>query len=426
MMKAISSIVVSTLFSLLLLSILMLVSVEPAQTQATPTVTDVLAGIGNRLARSPVSAGEQRPSLTSGSLEYTSSNSNLCNDFTPLSEYPLDSSPLNITTSNDGTLWFTLPFSNAIGSLVIAPNSRYTVTYHTLPVAESEPYDLLYDAGANTIWFSEFAGNKIGRLDIDAVDAISNTTAVTTTAFVHIESRHQLRQGVDVEEYEIPTAASGPRGIAQSADGLIWYVANEVNVLGNLNPSNGEFTEFAFTPRNVQGNAQLEDIAIRNSNSILFTAPGDHDVIDFRISSETFFHTFFGTERTPTNIVVTANDAVWVTDNATGQVSKYIDQTLATWLTYFVHPATSGPTNITTNAEGQLFVAGSSANLVATIIDRGTANQAFECTLPEQSVPRGLVADAQSTIWIADEGQKKILAWRAPFVRTTYFPFIAD
>jgi virginiamycin B lyase len=58
------------------------------------------------------------------------------------------------------------------------------------------------------LWFTEFIGNKIGR--------------ITPTGIV--------------TEYTIPTAQSQPSGIASGPDGNIWFTETASNKIGRIVP----------------------------------------------------------------------------------------------------------------------------------------------------------------------------------------------
>jgi virginiamycin B lyase len=121
------------------------------------------------------------------------------------------SAPTTISITPDGTLWFTESAGNRIGRM--APDGTGLVEY-PLPNPDSSPRIIAVGADGN-LWFSEHAGNRIGRI----------TPAGVVTAF------------------PIPTPASQPRAIALGADGNIWFGMFAAGRIGRITPS-GVITEF--------------------------------------------------------------------------------------------------------------------------------------------------------------------------------------
>ncbi len=128
--------------------------------------------------------------------------------------------PLNITVDDQGTAWFTQPTANAIASLTVTSTVgafQYSVRSYQVPTANSYPNDLVFDEGV--VWFTERDANQIGRLDVA-------TGQIT--------------------EYQVPTPASAPAGIAVAPDGRIWFAQGATGKFGQLNPTTGFVTEVTY------------------------------------------------------------------------------------------------------------------------------------------------------------------------------------
>jgi len=79
------------------------------------------------------------------------------------------------------------------------------------------------------LWFSEAAGNRVGRITVDGA----------------------------VSEFNIPTHDSQPRAMVTHPDGSIWFVETGANALGRLG-RDGKFQDFRFpTP-----NASLRGVTL--------------------------------------------------------------------------------------------------------------------------------------------------------------------
>jgi len=118
-----------------------------------------------------------------------------------ITEYPVptaNSEPESIELGPDGALWFTETAGNKIGRITTAG----VITEYPLNgrAQTGSPWDIIIGPDG-AMWFTETLGNKIGRI----------TTAGVFT------------------EYPLPTPKSGPSGIASGPDGAIWFNENGGN-----------------------------------------------------------------------------------------------------------------------------------------------------------------------------------------------------
>jgi virginiamycin B lyase len=144
-----------------------------------------------------------------------------------VTEFPIptaDSGPRHIAAGPDGALWFTEFFGNKIGRITAAGS----ITEFPLPSPFRGPFGIT--AGPDgALWFTESGlpgGNKIGRL----------TTAGSLSEFL------------------IPTPDSSPAGIAAGPDGALWFTELLANKIGRaaLEPTSkdeckrGGWRQFGF------------------------------------------------------------------------------------------------------------------------------------------------------------------------------------
>jgi len=127
------------------------------------------------------------------------------------------SQPVSIVTGPDGSLWFTEFAANKIGRL----STNGTFDEFPILTVASQPDELAAGPDGN-VWFAETAGNKIGR--------------VTPTG--------------DVTEFGAGISpASQPTAIVAGADGNLWFteraLANPTGRIGRISPS-GEVTEYGI------------------------------------------------------------------------------------------------------------------------------------------------------------------------------------
>jgi RHS repeat-associated protein len=142
---------------------------------------------------------EDRWLLSNGLLEYTVPTSS--------------SSPFRITPGpGDGNLWFTEQAGNKIGKITTAGS----FTEYTVPTASSSPYGIVAGPDGN-VWFTESAKDKVGKV----------TTAGTFT------------------EYAL-TAGRVPHGITVGPDGNLWFTESGAAKIASINPTTGTVTEYAL------------------------------------------------------------------------------------------------------------------------------------------------------------------------------------
>ncbi len=123
------------------------------------------------------------------------------------------SAPTAIATTNDGNIWFTEHDANKIGRL--NPTTG-TITEFAIPTANAQPQDIA--SAGNVLYFTEAGTNKIAR-----IDATGNIT-----------------------EFAIPTANSQPRGITVAADGSVYFTEFNAGKIGRFDPATSTFVEFAL------------------------------------------------------------------------------------------------------------------------------------------------------------------------------------
>ena len=137
-----------------------------------------------------------------------------------VAEFPLttpNSAPTSIVPGPDGNLWVAESDTSRIAR--VTPGGA--VTEFTLP-AGREPIDLA--VASALLFFTERAGNRIGRLDPGA-----GSDAAIQASLV---------------EFGVPTAASAPTSIVAGPDGNLWFTENAGDRIGRVTTA-GAFVEFA-------------------------------------------------------------------------------------------------------------------------------------------------------------------------------------
>jgi streptogramin lyase len=122
-----------------------------------------------------------------------------------VTEYPIptpSSQPWGISAGPDGNIWFTEGAGNKIGRLTPETDGGVAITEFTVPTTSSQPYQITSGPDGN-LWFTEYAESKIGK--------------ITTSGAIS----------------ECPLAVgAGPYGITTGPDGNVWFAEAGHNNIG--------------------------------------------------------------------------------------------------------------------------------------------------------------------------------------------------
>lgn len=315
------------------------------------------------------------------------------------SEYHVFASPLNVAVQSPRQIWFTLPNHNALGKLVVTSTLEYQVVTYTVPTVAGEPYDLKLVSGK--VWFTERAGNKIGRFDLD------------TEIF---------------DEFVIPTVSSRPTGIDVLATNpvQVWFTESSGNKLGRLVVTST--VDYVFTEYSLPSgypNAQPEDIVVESGNSIWFTAPGVSRLGNFSPSlwpnSSAFEMISTGASSQPWSVKVDASGYPWITERVGNRIGMFFPQTISFFNWYPLPAPNSDPYGLEFS-QGYVWFTERNGNRLGQL-DR-LSRRIREFGLPTASLPTGVAADANGCLWIALSGRNKIASWCPPYFHSTYLPIL--
>lgn len=337
-----------------------------------------------------------------------------------ITEFPIptaNGNPQNLVVASSGTptsIWFTMPDADAIGNLVVTSTTDFQFeTYTTGISANSAPYDLVYDANRNLIWFTERDGNRLGALNIA-------TGVVTETA---------------VDNNQCPNNQS-PNSITISPDGNIWFTQPEANFVARYVPGTNTFT--CFTYKNTAGNpvdGRPTKISVQNNDAIWVTAPNSNQLGKLQPSTGDFTAATvadFGSPPVPPTDILYFDNDTWISTAANDRIGRYIPQTLSGFQWFQLPSANSGVDS--------LFVTkvGNSHTLWFTEpnygrVGRINLNNSYKVNgimlhslVYANSVPSDITVDALENAWIADKNGQAIALWSAPYNYNNFLPIIVD
>jgi virginiamycin B lyase len=176
-----------------------------------------------------------------------------------ISEYAIPtpgSQPVSIVTGPDGAMWFTEFAGNKIGRLT----TDGTFAEYPIPTAGAQADDMAVGPDGN-LWFAETTGNKIGRIttaglidEFDGLPPASRPTAVAAGADGNVWFTERALTAPSGRIGRItpagvithyPLQSTGhPLTIAAGSDGALWFTESPGNRIGRIDPATGTISEF--------------------------------------------------------------------------------------------------------------------------------------------------------------------------------------
>ncbi len=175
--------------------------------------------------------------------------------------------PIYIQAGPDGNMWCTELAGNQIARIT----SAGTVTEYPIPTSNSRPIAITPGPDGKSMWFSEEAGNKVGRIDtstgelsefpLPMLHANTILAALTFDTDGNLWTQAYVNQGnpypsgsdaivkldssivtatadnisdVPITYYQVPTEDTVMHRITQGPDGAIWFTELAVDQLGRL------------------------------------------------------------------------------------------------------------------------------------------------------------------------------------------------
>ncbi|MCL4531602.1 MAG: NHL repeat-containing protein, partial [Actinobacteria bacterium] len=275
------------------------------------------------------------------------------------------SQPTNLAMDGSGNVWFTELAGNKIGK--ITPNG--IIQEFNITTADSQPWGIAVDA-TGRVWFTESAGNKIGNLT-----------------------------GGLFGEDNVRTGNSQPRGLAVDSAGNVWFAESNANNIGKFTPSTSQFTEYTIpTP-----NSQPWGVALDSAGNVWFTERTANKIGKMTPGGQFSEFSIPTSASGPTGIVVDASGNVWFAEydgNKIGMMNP-----AANFSEYALPTSNTKPTWLALDKMGGLWYAGSNSNSFGRVFS-GSATQ---YGLPSaNSGPTGIVVSDGGDVWIAEQSVNKI------------------
>lgn len=123
--------------------------------------------------------------------------------------------PHTLVFDQNGDIWFTVQGGNFVGKLTVADRS---VELIEVPTERARPYGIVVDQN-NRPWIALFGTNKLATVDPETME---------------------------LTEIPLERENANPRRLALTSDGHLWYVDYSQGYLGEYNPDEQSFSEWAM------------------------------------------------------------------------------------------------------------------------------------------------------------------------------------
>ncbi len=272
--------------------------------------------------------------------------------------------PLGITSSSIA-IWFAEESTDKIGSL----DQTATFTEFLLPNAGSEPYGITFGPDDN-VWFTEYAGNRIGRYD------------PTTANFA---------------EFTIPTASADATAIVLGSDGALWFTESGTARVGRVTLA-GSITDYSV------GGAGPLSAALGSDGSVWFTLNGSNQIGTITTNETVTRYTVPTAGSQPLDIIAGTDGALWFTEHATGKLGRI---TVTGSITEVTLTACAAPGALQQGVDGDFYIFCTGATPTMLQYNPHTAAmKSFK--LKTGSVPQMAVIAFDNKLYFTDSGLNSI------------------
>lgn len=277
------------------------------------------------------------------------------------------------------------------------------------------PFEITAGPDGN-VWFTEIAANKIAAMDMAGhiVKEVAIPTAASGPAGIapgrmndvwFTESaagkvaRYDIATG-RLFEYPVPGGRFRlPRTLTLGPDGNMWFTYDLIGAVGRVT-YDGEFTEFA-----IPLSGRTVGITTGPDGAVWFADNGGNAVGRISVSGE--LTQFLVGSHTPRGIVSGRGDDLWFTDseipfdNSIGRISTSGEVTL------FPLPTPSSfPDNITPDDEGNFWFTETTGMKIGRVTPTG---EITEFDIPTQvSAPIGITTGVDAAMWFTEAAADKI------------------
>lgn len=303
-----------------------------------------------------------------------------------------NSGPLYIVSGPDGNLWFTEKWGNRIGRITTKGHITEFPVYNATTgrgTPDSQPFIITRgpDVLDKNLYFTEFLGNKIGKINTD--------------------------DGNIIDSKSLPLSDSQPRFITP-ADKYLWFVEYNTSKIGCMDPT--DLTLVAEFPILLNDNTSGPSgiVADKTGQTLWITASKSGKIYTRSTSLDpntlvTEVPVGLLSDSEPTSITLGPDLNLWFTERHAKQIGRIIPDE-GNKLTEFPRdnqdpPLSGQPIGITRVLDVLWFVEGD-GNMIAQITTKGHITE-FSVPTP-QSNPNAITAGLDGNIWFTERAGNKI------------------
>jgi len=202
-----------------------------------------------------------------------------------------------------------------------------------------------------------------------------------------------------ITEFPVPTAGSGPFGIAAVPDGNLWFTEGNADKIGMINPTTHAISEFAIPT----ANSVHEDITAGPDGNLWFTEfdasqigminPTTHVVSEFPTPTA---------NSGPAYIAAGSDGKLWFTESTAGKIGEINPTTHA--ITELPLPIDSVPSGITAGPDGNLWFTEAYYSDIGMV--NPTTHAISEFPIPTAGLEPGVITPGpDGNLWFVENGK---------------------
>jgi virginiamycin B lyase len=279
-----------------------------------------------------------------------------------------------IAAGSDGNMWFTENPGGAVARITPAG----VVTEFAIPTANAQP-QMIIGASDGNLWFAEFSTTPApGTSKVAKV-----TTTGTFTEFTTLFS---------------PPPPDNPLGLVDRGDGNIWYVANGSSRVGFQGISSGVAGETSIPT----ANSGPFGIATAPDNNLYYTESAVDKIgrIANLFTAQSEISLTTGT--VPESIVRGPDGNVWFTENGTGKIGRLSPNSFSVTGEFPTLTPNSAPVGITVGQDGALWFTENGLDKIGRITTGGTVTE-FASPVTGLAL-RGIAVASDGSLWFCEPG----------------------
>ncbi|MBA2392706.1 MAG: hypothetical protein H0V70_08160 [Ktedonobacteraceae bacterium] len=307
--------------------------------------------------------------------------------------------PWGTAFDSTGRVWIATPScdpSPQCGSTAPGQMNVYNPQFGAWPVAYKFPTGfgqalfLAFDK-LGRVWFPMPMSNSLGMFD------------PSTNTF---------------NQWAVPTAGSGPWGVAVDSNGIVWFTEHYVNKIGSFNPSTHQFTEIATA----QPNSQPYGITVDSANNVWFTENNSSVAQVAEYTAQHVLHEYkirtgSTSGLTPHLITTDQKGDVWWSEGWPGAIGKLVIAAAVPGTTAGVAEYPYTPTcascgthtsGIAVDKSGAVWFTDSLQSVLGTFTPGSSTFSLYNTPTTNSHPHDGLNIDASNNLWFTEEFANKL------------------